>query len=297
MKLSLSLCAASALFLSSTASAQVLTEVRVSTAGIDWEYVEILGTAGQSTDGLMILVVEGDPGGSQGGAGFLDQAYDLSGNAFPAGDEYFVFGSVTAETGFGAGVIDLTAGDDMFENSSLTLYLVNVPDPLVRMDITSVWEGTDITMPAGSTTTMIANTAGVELLDAVALWDGDAGDIFFDAAPVFGPDGPFLPSGVFRNGGCPGDWCSDFFVDFGTSGGAMDPYVDPTPGAQNPTTACAAVASAGMCGPGGGIGTPYCMANPNSTGAAGVLGGMGSTLVADNDVTMIASSLPANAFG
>ncbi|MEZ6017014.1 MAG: hypothetical protein R3F49_17985 [Planctomycetota bacterium] len=47
----------------------------------------------------------------------------------------------------------------------------------------------------------------------------------------------------------------------------------------------------------GSVGAPYCTANANSTGAAGVIAGSGSATVASNDLTLEASSLPANAFG
>lgn len=47
----------------------------------------------------------------------------------------------------------------------------------------------------------------------------------------------------------------------------------------------------------GPIGTNYCMANPNSTGATGVMGGLGSVDVAANDLTLTASSLPPLSFG
>jgi hypothetical protein len=287
-----------ALAFASAASAQVLTEVRISTSGVDQEYVEILGNPGQSTDGLMILVVEGDPGGATGGAGNLDRVFDLSGDFFGGTDQYYVMGSVEADAAFGVGVIDNVPGDNLFENSSLTLYLVSVPDANLRADIDMVWDDTDITDPPGSTTTTrISTTPGITSLDAVGFFDGDAGDLHFDGAPILGPDGSFLPSGIIRNGGCPGDWCTDFFVDFGTGGGASGSYVDPTPGAINPTTACMTVASAGTCGGNGGIGIAYCMAVANSTGVTGVLGAMGSLTVSDNDVTLTASSLPVNAFG
>ena len=82
----------------------------------------------------------------------------------------------------------------MFENSSATIYLVNVADPIKRQDIVQTWAGTDITDPVGSTSTRIVTDPDVVLLDAVALWDGDTGDVFFDGAPEFGPDGSFLPS-------------------------------------------------------------------------------------------------------
>ena len=48
---------------------------------------------------------------------------------------------------------------------------------------------------------------------------------------------------------------------------------------------------------GGNIGTEYCPTNPNSTGASGVLAATGSVTASDNDVTLVASSLPSVAFG
>ena len=48
---------------------------------------------------------------------------------------------------------------------------------------------------------------------------------------------------------------------------------------------------------GGGLGSNYCAANPNSTGAAGSMGADGSPSVALNDFNLTASGLPANSFG
>ena len=47
----------------------------------------------------------------------------------------------------------------------------------------------------------------------------------------------------------------------------------------------------------GSIGSSYCMPNPNSTGVPGNIVLMGSSVVADNDVTATASNLPIDAFG
>ncbi|MEM6672098.1 MAG: hypothetical protein AAF726_04600 [Planctomycetota bacterium] len=52
-----------------------------------------------------------------------------------------------------------------------------------------------------------------------------------------------------------------------------------------------------MVGTGGGLGTNYCMANANSTGQTGAISATGSATAADNDVTLVASDLPNNAFG
>ncbi|QDV07414.1 hypothetical protein Poly30_29380 [Planctomycetes bacterium Poly30] len=46
-----------------------------------------------------------------------------------------------------------------------------------------------------------------------------------------------------------------------------------------------------------GIGTPYCTANPNSTGVAGSISAAGSDAVIDNDLTLTAEQLPNNSFG
>lgn len=46
-----------------------------------------------------------------------------------------------------------------------------------------------------------------------------------------------------------------------------------------------------------GLGTNYCSANPNITGASGVISAMGSDAVTVNSLTLTASSLPAGRFG
>lgn len=49
--------------------------------------------------------------------------------------------------------------------------------------------------------------------------------------------------------------------------------------------------------PQGSIGTSFCTALPNSTGATGTLTATGSTLATDNDVTLTAGDLPVGQFG
>jgi hypothetical protein len=48
---------------------------------------------------------------------------------------------------------------------------------------------------------------------------------------------------------------------------------------------------------GGFVSTSNCASNPNSTGAVADLSGMGSNLVASNDVLLTATSMPLNSFG
>jgi len=45
------------------------------------------------------------------------------------------------------------------------------------------------------------------------------------------------------------------------------------------------------------IGTNYCAANPNSTGATGYIAALGSPIAANNDLELYAFDLPANVFG
>jgi len=49
--------------------------------------------------------------------------------------------------------------------------------------------------------------------------------------------------------------------------------------------------------PSGGIGTNYCTANVNSTGATGSISATGSDQVANNNLSLVASDLPNNSFG
>ncbi|MDG1051179.1 MAG: hypothetical protein P8R46_13305 [Planctomycetota bacterium] len=56
------------------------------------------------------------------------------------------------------------------------------------------------------------------------------------------------------------------------------------------------IGGTGCSGGGGGVGTTYCAANTNSTGAIANMGGAGSDVAADNNLTLNTSNLPANSF-
>jgi len=47
----------------------------------------------------------------------------------------------------------------------------------------------------------------------------------------------------------------------------------------------------------GGLGSPFCMTNPNTSGATAAISAAGTAVVASNDVTLVASSMPMNQFG
>ena len=295
----LQLLAAGALTMGYTPAQIVLNELHLSMAGDDEdEYVELYAAPGTSLDGIMLLVVESDGGPVNG---ILDAAWDLSGNQFGASDPYFVIGN--ASTAVNPDFV--LAGINSFENSSQTIYLVSVPDPGLRATIDSVWINMDVRTAPNATTTNITSTMGITVLDTLAIMDSGATDTPFDNALVIGPDGTFFPAGAFRSGDCPGNWCTDEYTAFNwdpngsTNGGVpvTGAANDPTPGAQNylsPT--CTTAASSGTCSGSVNIGTNYCTANPNSTGATGVTSATGSNAVAANNVTLRAASLPSNAF-
>ena len=83
--------------------------------------------------------------------------------------------------------------------------------------------------------------------------------------------------------------------NLGTASYDPAPMMSPYAGAGQTFSSGAWAPGYGMGGP---IGSLYC--NPaimNSTGSAGTMSAIGSTVAADNDVTLTASSLPANQFG
>jgi len=229
-----------------------LNEIYVSHSGTDTlEYIELLGSPGLMLDGYMVLVVEGD----DPSFGTLDRAWDLTGNVVP-GDGLFVLGdSAVAEADYGIG------DQDRIENGTDTFYLVQASDAsaIIAMVGSDVSTGPDTTsIPALAT-----------LLDLVALVDADATDRTYDGALVRGPDGTFLPAGIYRGGGLL--WCEDF-LDF-------EPGPDRSPGAPNQDCE--------------GIGTSVCQSLPSSTGAPALISASGSDLAgAGNQLTLTAEPVP-----
>lgn len=104
-----------------TAQEFALNEIYASHDGTDdMEYVEIVGPAGASLDGFMILVVEGD--GNSSLLGGIDTVVDLSGNVMPA-DGYFVAGNTAVSN------LDVDIGaSNIIENGTETFYLIQTQD-------------------------------------------------------------------------------------------------------------------------------------------------------------------------
>lgn len=152
----------------------VINEALLSHASIDnTEYVELYGPPGTSLGGLSLIAVEGDAAPAKSGE--IDRRIDFhASDALGANGSFLVGNPAGLAASYGV-TPDLPIGQDSFENSSLTLALVQ----------TSSLSGRAVT--------------GAEVvIDSVGLTDGGAGDVFYFAAPVVGPDGTFFPAGFER---------------------------------------------------------------------------------------------------
>ncbi|MFQ5516304.1 MAG: hypothetical protein ACE5E8_01920 [Acidimicrobiia bacterium] len=152
----------------------LLNEVFVSHTGTDdTEYVELIGDAGFSLDGLSLIAVESDDITSHGA---IDYRLDFGVADVIGANSYYLIGNPDGLAANYGVVPNVAIGANTFENSSATYALVE----------TASIVGSDAT--------------GAEVVvDAVALTDGDAGDTFWFGAPVVGPDGSFFPAGARRD--------------------------------------------------------------------------------------------------
>ncbi|HET9878210.1 MAG TPA: endonuclease [Candidatus Limnocylindria bacterium] len=155
--------------IAATGDPVLINEVLVSTTGTDVEFAELYGVPGTSLAGLSLIVVESDPGTTYGA---IDRRLDFGAGAMLGGNGYHLVGNGLVTTAYGV-TPDTGIFNDYFENSSLTIALVT----------TASITGTSIT--------------GSEVVrDSIAVIDGDGVPAL--GAPVFGPDGTFLPAGAHR---------------------------------------------------------------------------------------------------
>ncbi|MEK6675037.1 MAG: IPTL-CTERM sorting domain-containing protein [Planctomycetota bacterium] len=181
-----------------------LNEIFASHAGTDdQEYIEIVGTPGESLKNLVLIVVEGE---CDFNCGTLDVVVDLSAYSIPA-DGYFVIGDSAVAN------VDLVTGATNFlENQTQTYYLFSAFNP-ANIVLAS---DHDIDNVGGY-------DAGLELaprlgaiVDIVAMVDSGypATDFVYDSATILGPDGTFFPAGIYRALDYANDWCRYHFLDF-----------------------------------------------------------------------------------
>lgn len=229
------LAAAVALALSAPAAmadGPFLNEIYASHAGTDdMEFIELYGDVGTSLDGIVVLIVEGDGGGSS--TGNLDRAFDLTSFGSMT-DNYFVLGNTAV-----GGDLDIGASN-IIENGTDTFYVVHTDDVPGLLALV----GTDLD-PDDNGITTIPTIATI--IDAIGIIDGGfftatPPDEVFDGAGYVGPDGTFLPAGIFRDGDYPNSWCSASFLDFDDDVNLAEPT---TAGATN--SPCAAVETVSYC--------------------------------------------------
>ncbi len=184
----------------------------------DQEFIELIGNPGYSLDFHLVLVVEGD----SASAGTLDRAFVLTGHTIPS-DRFFVLGNTAVAN------LDLDIGsDNVIENGTDTFYLVNAVNQ-AGVDAITALLGGDVD-PEDDGTSVIPTLSIV--LDAVAMVDGGFPDTdtIYDDVPTVGPDGSFLPAGIFRDGDYTAKFQKDFFLDFDDEANFNVPR---TPGTTN----------------------------------------------------------------
>ena len=191
-------------------AAPVINEFGFSDAGADNEFVELFGDPDADYSAYTFLHIEGDAGG---GTGVIDEV-------------------VTAAT-TDSGGLWVSSVAPSFENGSSSLLLVEgfTGSPGDDLDVDD--DGT------------LETTPWTAVVDAVAVNDGDAGDIFY-ATPVLDEsfddgrlDNPFSPGGASRfpdgnDTDGPLDWYrNDFDWDGVTNGSPVPGEALNTPGAPN----------------------------------------------------------------
>jgi len=273
-----------AALLTGSASAQVqLNEIFVSHGGTDdMEYIELKGPAGLSLDGYIVCVLEGEA--TNANVGFLDRAWDLTGEVIPASG-YFVLGdTAVTPNDYDIGV------SNRLENGAGTFEL------LLSTDVATILAMLDTDVdPDGDFITAMANDPNTTVVDVVGILDAvftsgcvDPLDEFFDGAVIYGPDdslggpcnpnGVYLPAGIFR--GDDNMWCDGDWLEFTPTNWPANL----TPGALN-----------GPCNTGmPPIGTNYCMVNPTSAGGPSIMSASGSASIAANDLVISCDNIPGS---
>ncbi len=185
-----------------------LNELQMNTTGTDWEFFEIQGMAGEDLSNLTLITIDGDTSS----LGTVNAVVDLTGQSIPA-DGIWVASSPAAN---GAYQItgNLTIANNTFENGTTTFLLVTGFTGTNGDDLDINDNGILDVMP------------WTEIIDGVALTDASATDFTYAGVTAIGPDGTFLPSGIFRSTDAPtSEFNTTTFLSFDTPDG--------TPGRSN----------------------------------------------------------------
>ena len=180
-------------------------EFRISSPGAGdntSNFIELIGEANQSLDGLTLLVLSGEFS-----PGTIDFAFDLTGSSTDA-DGVFVVGNPGSGIAFDSG--DLQANFDLFGSPATFLIVENFTGS-VGDDLDTNDDGTFDVTPFGN------------IINGLSLVDGDANPDVNYGGIVVGPDGNFAPAHGFRVNNGEGEFTIGEFGDF----------VDDTPGELN----------------------------------------------------------------
>jgi len=154
-------------------AAVVINEVLGSTTGSDDEFIELYNTGGSAVDisGWFIELWDSDAGAAFGTA--------------DGGSPY----TIPAATSLAAG------GYYLMANSVFSTHYSEIPDQVIQDNAIE-----------NSSYTMILKDAGSATINSFFMTDGGVGDAANDAGTLitpdiqFGPDGTFLPAGMYRVG-------------------------------------------------------------------------------------------------
>ena len=260
-----------------------------------------------------------------GGTGWSNNWYvDGAGNAAYLTQDNTVAPNFVLSDGVGGHAVQQATWNSAYRQIDLAAH-PDLLDPATNMwgrDGATLWVSFSIEKYAGGTTEGYCGLslwkAGQSLPEALLLgsgWDQDEWGIDDEGATgrppefVTGSNASQPARLVYRIDCLPGDERVQMWIDPAT------PY--PTGGADLDTTIVdlkfneIRLSAGGNFGDvvmfddiefgkgvaAGSVGTNYCAANVNSTGAAGSIGGIGTAIVSSNNIRLEASSLPSSSFG
>jgi hypothetical protein len=161
-----------------------INEIRIDNAGGDTdEYFELIGSPGESLDGLFYVVI----GDGTGASGVLESITDLNGMAIAADGLLSVHNSASVGT---CGGYDVEAAMQFENGDNVTHMLVQGMTGTAGDDLDTDDDGVfDVTPWTG-------------ILDSVGLKEDDEGELLYSDV-IVGPDGTFVPAHVLK---CEGAW-------------------------------------------------------------------------------------------
>ncbi len=169
----------------------LINELGISDTGTpDAEFFELFGAAGTSLDNTYLIGIHAlDSGGDTNRTGKVQFVLDLSANVIQA-DGFFVGSTPEANTEYSI-TGDYAFADNTLINDSTTYALVYNPAGILLA------AGDDLDTNDDGTLDV---TPWTDVVDTVAVTEAIGSEIFYLGGSIIGPDGSFMPPGVYR---CP----------------------------------------------------------------------------------------------